>query len=159
MSQEQPDEVPKRRPRFFNSLTAWIGGATAVIVALGGLASAYRDLFPAGQSAAQAPNDTQNINRDDSAVQPADAPASYSTDDGDKLKFVEGMWLWTTKEGVDYRYKELSDDGVTTVAVLKAGGEKGEDVYLRWPNAGGKALQSFDDQSTWSDAGNLTLQR
>ena len=46
MPDNETEEVTDGRPKIFKNLTAWIGGATAVVVALGGLAGAYRNVFP-----------------------------------------------------------------------------------------------------------------
>ena len=169
MAEEQPDETTDDQPKIFKSLTAWIGGVTGVIVALGGLASAS-GIFFSGRDSSQeevrtksgAPvvQDEQNAISEElnAATQSAqeEQPTSYKTDDGGTLSSVDGLWVWTTNDGEKYRYKELSNDSATTVAVLKGGGEDGADVYLRWPNAGGQAFQSFDEQATWTDPVKLT---
>ena len=157
MAEEQPKDAPNDRPKAFQSLTGWIGGVTALVVALGGLVAAYRNLLPASAPAPSSSAAQHDVNSESaSLVAQAQEPASYTTDDGGAIQMVDGMWVWSTKDGDKYRYKELSNDGVTTVAVLKAGGENGADVYLRWPNAGGQAFQSFDDQATWTDPVELT---
>ena len=156
MPDNETEEVTDERPKIFKNLTAWIGGATAVVVALGGLAGAYRNVFP-GHSAqqvdangeARAPDSHSQTEHEQSAI------AAYTTDDGGSIRLIDGMWVWTTKDGDKFRYKEVSNDGTTAVAVLKGGGENGQDVYLRWPNAGGQALQSFDEQASWTDPVNL----
>ena len=163
MAEEQPDETTDDQPKIFKSLTAWIGGVTGVIVALGGLASAF-GIF-SGRDTAQeevrtnggAPVVQEERNaiseEANAATQSAqeEQPTSYKTDDGGTLSSVDGLWVWTTNDGVKYRYKEVSNDSATTVAILNGGGEDGADVYLRWPNAGGQAFQSFDEQATWTD--------
>ena len=163
MAEEQPDETTDDQPKIFKSLTAWIGGVTGVIVALGGLASAF--VIFTGHNSPQAEvrtnggapvvQEEQNAISEElnAATQSAqeEQTISYQTDDGGTLSSVDGLWVWTTNDGVKYRYKEVSNDSATTVAVLKGGGEDGADVYLRWPNAGGQALQSFDEQATWTD--------
>ena len=158
MADEPPKDATDERPKIFSNMTAWIGGATALVVALGGLAGAYRNLFPDVSPPAQTAPAPQEVSQPTAAStsDEAQAPTSYTTDDGGSLKVVDGMWLWTTKDGDKYRYKELSNDGTTTVAVLTGGGENGKDVYLRWPNAGGQAFQSFDDQATWTDPVDVT---
>jgi hypothetical protein len=151
MSDDETNEAPDGSPKLFKNVTAWIGGATAVVVALGGLAGAYRNIFPekpaeaADTNGAQAASSAAETEQDESPV------TAYTTDDGGSVRLMDGMWVWTTKDGEKYRYKELSNDGTTTVAVLKGGGENGQDVYLRWPNAGGQAFQSFDEQANWSE--------
>ena len=163
MAEEQPDETTDDHPKIFKNLTAWIGGVTGVIVALGGLASAF--VIFTGHNSPQAEvrtnggapvvQEEQNAISEDlnAATQSAqeEQTISYQTDDGGTFSSVDGLWVWTTNDGVKYRYKEVSNDSATTVAVLKGGGEDGADVYLRWPNAGGQAFQSFDEQATWTD--------
>ena len=168
MAEEQPDETTDDQPKIFKNVRAWIGGVTGVIVALGGLASAF-GIF-AGHNFQQAEVRTEDgapfVQEKRDAISgdlnvatqsPQEKqPASYKTEDGGTFNLVDGLWVWTTKDGEKYRYKETSNDSVTTVAVLKGGGEDGADVYLRWPNAGGQAFQSFDEQATWRDPVRLT---
>jgi len=157
VAEEQPKDAANDRPKAFQSLTGRIGGVTALLVALGGLVAAYRNLLPASAPAPSSSAAQHEVGPDSgSSITQAQAPASYTTGDGGALEMVDGMWVWTTKDGDEFRYKEVSNDGITTVAVLKGGGEKGADVYLRWPNAGGQAFQSFDDQATWTDPIKLT---
>ena len=160
MAGEQPKDPANDRPKAFQSLTGWIGGVTALLVALGGLVAAYHNLLPNGSAPGPSSSAAQHDVGPDSGSSitqtQAEAPASYTTGDGGALEMVDGMWVWTTKDGDEFRYKEVSNDGITTVAILKGGGEKGADVYLRWPNAGGQAFQSFDDQATWTDPIKLT---
>ena len=157
MADDDTSNVTDGRPKIFKNLTAWIGGATAVVVALGGLAGAYQNMF--GGSSAQTQANTTAAAPSDAAsptAQDQTTVTAYTTDDGGNIRLIDGMWVWTTKDGDKYRYKELSNDGTTTVAVLKGGGDEGQDVYLRWPNAGGQAFQSFDEQASWIDPVNLT---
>jgi hypothetical protein len=150
MAEEQPKEGTDDRPKIFKNMTAWIGGATAVIVALGGLATAYRSFMhdnraqsQTGAESASAPAAQQDDGAAASSTATGEDPASYTTDDGGTLRWIEGMWIWTTKDDDKFRYKEVSNNGVTTVAILKGGGENGEDVYLRWPNAGGSGTSKL----------------
>ncbi len=150
MKDEQSADDSDERPKISKTVTAWIGGATAIVAALGGLSGAFNNFRFANSAQTQDAAAAQNVAEPaggTSADQPQE-PTSYTTGDSGSFKLVDGMWLWTTKDGVEYRYKVLSNDGTTTVAEL-VGGEDGKDVYLRWPNAGGQALQSFDDQETW----------
>jgi hypothetical protein len=160
MADDDTNDTTDGRPKVVKNLTAWIGGATALVVAVGGLAGAYRNIFPSEPAQTQATQNDATV--PDKAAAPADqdqaAASAYTTDEGGNVHFIDGMWVWTTKDGDKYRYKEVSNDGTTTVAVLKGGGEKGQDVYLRWPNAGGQAFQSFDDQATWTEPVDFTVQ-
>jgi hypothetical protein len=159
MADDDTGEVADGRPKIFKNLTGWIGGATAVVVALGGLAGAFHNFFPGSSAQTQAsPTETTKPDVAPSTDQEQATVTGYTTDDGGNIRLIDGMWVWTTKDGDKYRYKELSNDGTTTVAVLKEGGDKGQDVYLRWPNAGGQAFQSFDEQASWIDPVNLTAE-
>ena len=69
---------------------------------------------------------------------------------GFTFRKIDGMWVWTNADGV-WRYSELDDDGTTTVAVSKGTGAEGQDIYVRFPNAGGQGFQSYDEQDNWRD--------
>ncbi|MEO8546773.1 MAG: hypothetical protein ABI422_00255 [Sphingomicrobium sp.] len=159
MDEQTPDG--SEPPKFFRNMNAWIGGATGLVIAVTGLyAAIQRWPDKPAEAAAPAANVDDSTADDAAAAEPA-VPAentrtAYTTEDGGTLRWIDGMWVWTTKDGDKYRYKEESNDTITTVAVLKGGGEKGQDVYLRWPNAGGQAFQSFDDQATWTDPVSVT---
>jgi hypothetical protein len=141
---------PDDRPRFFSTLNGWVAGLTGLVLAFAGLFTAFDKLFPDKPSLTAA-SSNRPVDAPAAAVAPVDRPiTSYTTDEGSTLRRIEGMWVWTDKDANTFRYKEESNDGVTTVAVLKEGGENGKDVYLRWPNAGGMALQSYDDQANWN---------
>jgi hypothetical protein len=161
MAEEQPREATDDRPKIFKNMTAWIGGATAVIVALGGFLTAFGGLLRNDSRHADAKAETvqhtPSASDPDVGSQPSEeeVPASYKTGGGGTLKWVDGMWVWTDKDGT-FHYKEVSNDGTTTVAKLPGGGENGEDVWLRWPNAGGQAFQSFDDQKNWNEPVEVT---
>ena len=97
MAKEQPDETTDDQPKIFKSLTAWIGGVTGVIVALGGLASAF--VIFTGHNSSQAEvrtnggapvvQEEQNAISEDlnAATQSAqeEQTISYQTDDGGTL--------------------------------------------------------------------------
>jgi|1186.fasta_scaffold20317_3 hypothetical protein len=168
--EKEPNEAPDGQPRAVKNLTAWIGGATAVVVALGGLAAAIKGVVHDNRSQpqAQAPTLT-NEARTSNAVQPDQqseaAPAGrenepwyYKTSDGGTLRFEDGLWVEKGPDGaIKARYDDESGDGTMTVAKFPGGGENGEDVYLRWPPAGGRAEKSIDRQQTWNDAYTLTV--
>ena len=138
------------RPRVFSTVNGWIAGLTGLILALAALFTAWDKLFPDKPSPTAA-SSNRAVDAPAVAVTPGDRPiTSYTTGDGGTFRLIEGMWVWTDKDANTYRYKEKSNDGVTTVAVLENGSENGKDVYLRWPNAGGFALQSYDNQANWN---------
>ena len=122
-------------------MTAWVGGATALVVALGGLATATKDLWhrqpAADDGELRCSRDTRHA-RHERLGRANEEPTAYSVPNhGSTLRWVTGMWVWTDKDGNKYRYTDKGADGANSIAVLQAGGEKGEDVWLRWPTAGG----------------------
>lgn len=160
MDEQTPDssgDGPAETPRIFRNMNVWIGGATGVVIALTSLYAAVQR-WPGKPVEAVSPaanaNDAANSN-DSVAVEPAEpaetARSAYTVGNGGTLRWVDGLWVWTAKDDTQYRYAEESNDEITTVAVFKGGGEDGQDVYLRWPNAGGQAFQSFDGQTSWVD--------
>jgi len=164
MAGEQSEEPGDGTPKIFKSMTGWIGGATAVVVALGGLYTAYDQLISKPKRAAE-----ESIRSEDSTSGPA-APGtqsaaalsqekvrnSYTTGDGGTLEWVSGMWVWTDGEGNAYRYSEETNDGVTIVGKML---ENGQYVWLQWPVGGGEALQSFDNQDHWEKPIRVTVEK
>lgn len=162
MADEQPEESEDGPPKIFKSMTGVIGGATAVVVALGGLYTAYDKFISKHKQPTEeaAPADDQVGDTDASAPQPAadssqqKARNSYTTGDGGTLEWASGMWVWTDGDGNTYRYSEESNDGVTIVGKML---EDGKYIWLQFPVAGGQALQSYDDQSNWKDPIKVTV--
>lgn len=160
---EDPQAAAAQRsdesPKLFKNMNGVIAGVTGLVVALGGLATAYKQFFdkPAERQAAvtesQAPADRAAPAAGEE--EPAEDPGFYDTDADGTLRFIDGLWVETAKDGTKYRYEEISNDGTMTVAIDRGGGEEGEDVYLRWPNQGGQAQKSWDRQANWSDAFNV----
>lgn len=157
MADEQPEQSADNTPKIFKSMTGVIGGATAVVVALGGLYTAYDKFLRKHPVAETSPADA--------AAEPSPSPDSpappqekvrkaYTTGDGGTLEWVSGMWVWTDGEGNQYRYSEESNDGVTIVGKML---EDGKYVWLQWPAAGGQALQSFDNQDNWNNPIKVTV--
>ena len=144
MADDDTSEATDGRPKIFKNLTAWIGGATAVVVALGGLAGAYHNIFPGGSAQTQA--NTAETTPSDAASPTADAQTAvtgYTTDDGGNIRLIDGMWVWTTKDGDKYRYKELSNDGTTTVAVLKEAATKARMSTFAGPTQAAKHFKAL----------------
>ncbi len=156
--QEQPAEGSDEQPKIFKNLNAWIAGATGALIAIGGLATTWDKIFggePAEQAAAtksaEAPADPAAA-EEPAAEEAAEAgePTYYDIDDGGSLRFVDGLWVENSNNG-KFRYEEVSNDGEMIVAVDRGGGDNGEDAWLRWPIAGGRAQESQDKQETWTD--------
>lgn len=154
MAEEDANGAGDGTPKIFRSLTGVIGGATAVIVALGGLYTAYEKYFAKQdtEEAEPAP-DTATGTNDVQADAPTPAPAqpkrySYTTGDGGTLEYVSGMWVWTDGQGNSWRYSEESNNGAVIYAKML---QDGKYIWLQWPVPGGEALQSFDDQENWNN--------
>lgn len=158
---EQPNDGAGGRPKFLSGTTGMIGGVTALVVALGGLATATRDLWRSEPKAHLASADEAgvkgSVDRQPAVSQPAQSPDSFTVDGGEggTLTKIDKTWLWTTADLSRYEYEEYSNDGTTTVAVLRQEPPE-NDFYLRWPNAGGAALQSEDNRKTWGNPIKLT---
>ena len=140
-------------------VTAWIGGATALVVALGGLVTAVNQFRKNDTAAAQttrtdasAPGKAASL----ADTTPAARPTSYVIEGGEggTLIKIDNKWLWTTQDGGRYEYEQLSDDGTDTVAVLRQD-PPDDTFYLRWHNAGGTAMQRTEGER-WGDELKIT---
>lgn len=148
---EQQDESPRGG---MGKITAWIGGVTALVVALGGLVTAVKEFRKEDAPVREAKAEVGAIDAKQAAMTSSDPaksrPTSYTLSDGGTFKRIDGLWVWTNAEGV-WRYSELDNDGTNTVAVARGRGSEGQDIYVRWPNAGGQGFQSYDEQENWTD--------
>ncbi len=141
------------RPRFFNSVTGWIGGLTAVVIALAGLREAYQQLMPAAPAekssavGAAVPGETPDTASDQAPE--AALPISYTGTWNDApltLDWVGGIWVEKTGDLVT-DYEQLSrDNGMDGRTYAK---DHSRGLYVRWPNKGGVVEQSPDNE-TWS---------
>lgn len=134
------------------NLTTWVGGMTAFVVALGGLVTAVNQFWKDDTPARESKVETTDAKQ--AAMTPGEPaksrPTSYTLSDGGTFKRIDGLWVWQNAEGI-WRYSEIDNDGTTTVAVSKGTGAEGQDIYVRWPNAGGQGFQSYDEQENWRD--------
>lgn len=137
------------RPRFFNNVTGWIGGLTAVVIALAGLRAAYLQLTssaPAENSSASAttaPGETADM------ASEAALPLNYTGTWNDApltLDWVGGIWVEKTGDLVT-DYEQLSRDNGLDGRTYARDHSRG--LYVRWPNKGGVVEQSPDNE-TWS---------
>jgi len=160
MTDEQQQDSTDGTPKLFKNMSGWIGGLTALVVAAGGLFTAYDKFIRKEPAAEAAPVDDVAPAAEPSTSQDSPAPPqeevrkSYTTGDGGTLEWVNGMWVWIDGERNQYRYSEESNDGVTIVGKLL---EDGKYVWLQWPVAGGQALQSFDNQDNWTKPIKVTV--
>jgi hypothetical protein len=160
MAEEQPQDSADGTPKLFKSMTGVIAGLTALVVALGGLFTAYDKFI---RKEPEKVETAATATPAAAASMPQTAPPSrekvrksYTTGDGGTLQWVSGMWVWTDGKDNTYRYTEESNDGVTIIAKLR---ENGENVWLQWPTEGGDALQSFDEQEHWEKPIKVTVKK
>ncbi len=145
--EEQPAETSDGKPKFFKSANGMIAGATALLVAVGGLATTWDKIFggdkPATEQQAASKAAPAQAAADIPVEPAADLPLVYEGDDV-KLEFAGDKWVLTDAEG-RYNYEEmLSPDEDRLLAYSKP-----YDSYLRWPIKGGWAEESTDDKETW----------
>ena len=156
---EQPKEDAEQRPGLFKSANGLIAGLTGLLIAFGGLITAYRELQKprneaaaanadgsVAQQATNAPSDTGTAD-----TQADEEPWGYTIDAGGTLRFKGGLWIETDAQGTETRYSPESVENGFTYAKDKGAGPDGEDVFLRWPTAGGQVEKSVDRQVTWND--------
>ena len=152
--EEQQNESSKGSA---GKVTAWIGGVTALVVAVGGLLTAVKE-FRKDDAVAQARtnNDASMKTASLAATAPAARPMSYTIEGGEggTLVKIDNKWLWTTEAGDRYEYEQLSDDGTDTVAVFRQD-PPADTFYLRWHNAGGTAMQRTEGER-WGDELKIT---
>lgn len=160
MTDEPREDPGEGRPKFFNNVTGWIGGLTAVVIALAGLKAAADQLDLFGSSKAA---DTVAVTSNESAegggeeaVQEeaaADLPTKYTgTWQGQDvtLEWRNGVWVEVTAGGTDdevtQRYEQLERTDKTTNGI-----DRSRDMYVRWPTQGG-TLEESEDGKTWTES-------
>lgn len=158
---EQPKEGAEQRPGFFKSANGLIAGLTGLLIAFGGLITAYREFIqkPRNEAAAAANADSTDAQQAPEADTPTadtqaeanEDPWGYTTDTGGTLRFKGGLWIETDAEGTETRYSPESVENGLSYARDKGAAPDGEDVFLRWPTTGGQAQKSVDRQATWND--------
>ena len=154
---EQPKEGASDRPGFFKSVNGWIAGITALVVALAGLATALHPWMSKEQKESTAAVATPNATDAEAAgaanmeAVENDDPWGYTTDARGTLRYKGGLWIETDSEGTETRYTPESVENGFTYARDKGAAPNGEDVFLRWPTAGGQVEKSVDRQVHWND--------
>ena len=152
-------------PRIFKSINGWIAGATGVVVALGGLAGAWHDIFPPKQETVADEQPTTNADdaaanqatdQTDASPQASDDPWEYSIEGGGSLRYQGGRWIEKDAGGKVTSYDQESVQDDFTYARAAGAGPDNADIDLRWPTKGGQAQKSTDGQVNWSDAYVLT---
>jgi hypothetical protein len=155
MTDEPEQGAGEGSPPFLNNVTKWIGGLTAVVLALAGLkaAAGQLDLFGSDK-----PSNTEQVQDGAEATEPqpvaditANLPTKYTgTWQGQDvtLEWRNGIWVETTAEGTDdeivTRYEQLSRTDIMTNAI-----DRNRNLYVRWPSGGG-TLEESEDAITWT---------
>ena len=161
MTDEPEQTAGDGRPKILSKATAWIGGITAVVLALAGLKTAYDQLntsrpVPAADTEAATPAES-----DDSTATEADAAAELPTKytgtwqkQDVTLEWRNGVWVETTAEGTDdevvVHYEQLSRTDAMTNAI-----DRERNLYVRWPSEGG-TLEESKDGNTWTRSYEVT---
>lgn len=165
MTDEPEQATGDGRPKFFNSVTGWIGGLTAVVLALAGLkaAAGQLDLFGSSKPAQAAISSNEpaaaeeTTPTEDEAT--AELPTKYTGTWEKKdvtLEWRNGIWVETTAGGTDdeivTRYEQLSRNEKTTNAI-----DRDRQLYVRWPTDGG-TLEESEDGKSWTESYDLTVE-
>ncbi|HET6941175.1 MAG TPA: hypothetical protein VFH89_03325 [Sphingomicrobium sp.] len=157
---DEPQQGPgDERPKFFNNVTGWIGGLTAVVLALAGLkaAAGQLDLFGSSKpvDTAVASNEGVEAGAEEAAGEEtaADLPTKYAgTWQGQDvtLEWRNGVWVEVTAGGTDdevtQRYEQLERTDKMTNGI-----DRSRDMYVRWPTQGG-TLEESEDGKTWTES-------
>jgi len=145
-------------PPFFNKVTKWIGGLTAVVLALAGLkaAAGQLDLFGSEkpttteQAASAGEGDAPATSEEEAT---AGLPTKYTgTWEGQEvtLELRNGIWVETLTDGTVTRYEQLSRDDKTTNGI-----DRNRNLYVRWPTEGG-TFEESEDNDTWTRSYDVT---
>jgi hypothetical protein len=159
MTDEPEQGAGEERPKFLNSVTGWIGGLTAVVLAIAGLKAAAGQLDLFGSSK---PADTAVASNEEAEAAPAeeeeeadaaDLPTKYTgTWQGQDvtLEWRNGVWVEVTAEGTDdevtQHYEQLERTDKMTNGI-----DRTRDLYVRWPTEGG-TLEESKDGKTWTES-------
>jgi len=157
---EQPAEASDEQPKFFKSMNGIIAGATALLIALGGLATTWDKIFgnkPADKATAITAEPPAAVPAQ-AAADAADAPeeaviTSYEgTFKGEpaKLEYGDEQWELTDTDGTYTYDDELISPDETRLLVFDTTNKS----YLRWPIQGGMAEWSTDKEN-WSNYAKL----
>lgn len=155
MTDEPQQEAGDGRPKFFNSVTGWIGGVTAVVLALAGLKTAYNQLGPSEAKPVKSEQQVEAAAKvsppQTEAQAQANLPASYTgTWEGNAvtLAWQNGLWVETTDQGeqpaVVLKYEQLARTDRMTNAI-----NRDDNLYVRWPTGGG-SVEKSEDGINWS---------
>ena len=159
MTDEPQQDSGEGHPKFFNNVTGWIGGLTAVVLALAGLkaAAGQLDLFgsskPADTVTAISNEGVEDGTEEQGQVEAGELPTKYTgTWQGQDvtLEWRNGVWVEVTAGGTDdevtQRYEQLERTDKMTNGI-----DRTRNMYVRWPTQGG-TLEESEDGKTWTES-------
>ena len=169
---QAPSESTDGKPKIFQNINGVIAGVTGLVIAVGGLAAATREMWDkepeqAATSKTEALADTSQSSVQPNAVKAkaesaATAPTTkdpwyFSTNMQGSIRWEGGLWVVKDRDNNAVRYDHISADDYENVAYSATGGTDNGEVYLRWPKAGGRAQKSLDNQESWRDEYMVTV--
>jgi hypothetical protein len=155
---ERSSEAGDGKPKFFQSVNGMIAGATALLVALGGLATATKQFWGDKPAAPQSVAATASRSAATGQDQPAAArPVLYRGDlysngafTGGSMKLEYDGRHWVLNDGTSYDYDEIVSDDKSRIMA----GNAEYQSTLRWPIKGGVVEESSslkrDDWKTYA---------
>jgi hypothetical protein len=153
---EQPTATSDPQPKFFKSMNGMIAGATALLIAFGGLLTTWDKIFgdkPVANTAAP-PAAAPAQAADDTAEPPEEAAiSSYEglfKGEPAKLEYGDEQWVLTDQDGTYTYDDELVSPDETRLLVFDTTNKS----YIRWPIQGGMAEWSTDKEN-WSNYAKL----
>lgn len=168
---EQPQEPQAEsaqgsdeRPKVFKNVNAWIAGATGAVIALGGLATAVKQLMPdkpateevAGTAPAEADGQAVETESAAGAEAPSQAVERHKIYTGElyadgkfeggamSLKHDGENWILTADQR--YVYEPLASANRDQLRAYNADYAS----YLRWPVDGGEVEESLNNKASWA---------
>ena len=153
---EQPQDSPTPEadagPPIFKNINGVIAGITGLVIAVGGLFTAYSAIWGDKKAEQPAVETAKAAEPVAAAALPAkeeeDLPTYYEGDDA-TLEFTDNQWVLKTSEG-NYEYKEMLSPVEDRVLAY----DKANDEYLRWPVKGGMS-ETSKDEVNWTNWINL----
>jgi hypothetical protein len=149
---EQDPEGVGAKPKFLSGVNGVIAGITGLVIALGGLATAYKTMTSDKPPAQQASTEQAAVSRPAASAkeQPADRPTLYKGDlyadgafNGGSMRLEQVGEKWVLAEGENkYEYDEIASRDKSQIVAFSA--DYGS--TLRWPVKGGVVEESDKDR-------------
>ncbi len=169
--QDEPAQGPDGQPKFFKSAHGMIAGATALVIALGGLATTWDKIFgddkPATEkqaaastaAPAEAPAETPSAAEAETPAQSNERPKIYTGELFADGKFEGGAMSlrhdgenWILIADQRYVYEPLASSNEDQLRAYNADYAS----YLRWPVDGGEVEESTNNKVSWSRYARVT---